>query len=294
MDTSTRSNKGPLETVRSISPALYLACALVVLTTSCRILHEHTEETQKRAFEPFIGHKIGDELLWPYLQNRTRVVVNRDEEGAYIGLAAIISEDNYLLSAAHLVQDGNLKLGSLHDFIEKRSMKDLSDVRVVRIFEELDLAILKQTSHFDPLQPHFFHNLRPHVEQGSRIFSTGNLLATKASSGVVVTVSTNRLSLDGNVKEDFYSHTLTAPLRHGDSGGPIVNLEGDLVGIVSEARVGIFAEPMKPRSYAGMIPNDLLWAIINQDRADQDNLLKDSTAKGTSLQSSTSASTPYH
>ncbi|MFC4456315.1 S1C family serine protease [Deinococcus sonorensis] len=154
-----------------------------------------------------------------------------------IGSGVLISADGSVLTAYHVVYDSKLLVAVTLD-------KKRYPVTVVGFDEAHDLALLKiniQNAPFVPLaaQP-------PKV--GQPALAIGN-----AGGNFLLPKSGQLLGLDtGSERADFPSGTLkmSAPLMPGDSGGPILNSEGQLIGITSYISVEGSMQQPNITSYA--------------------------------------------
>ena len=93
---------------------------------------------------------------------------------------------------------------------------------------EKDLAVLKvQTSTTRPLP---FSPIRPAV--GDRIIAIGNPL------GLESTVSEGIVSGIRRINDGFELYQITAPLSPGNSGGPVLNSKGEVIGVATATLAG--------------------------------------------------------
>ena len=93
---------------------------------------------------------------------------------------------------------------------------------------ERDLAVLKvQMSNTRPLP---FSPIRPAV--GDRIIAIGNPL------GLESTVSEGIVSGIRRINDGFELYQITAPLSPGNSGGPVLNSKGEVIGVATATLAG--------------------------------------------------------
>lgn len=137
------------------------------------------------------------------------------------GSGVVITPDGYILTNNHVVQhaqsinvqfmDGSRKSATL---IGKDPPTDLAVIRALD-----DSLSYAEIGNSDALQV------------GQIIIAIGNPLGfdSTVSSGVVSALGRSLRSQDGRLIENVIQHT--APLNPGNSGGPIVNSHGQVVGI---------------------------------------------------------------
>ena len=147
-----------------------------------------------------------------------------------IGTGFFISEDGYLLTAYHVVDNSGLPEGLRKSIIYVGVSPDKTeyDLTVVGFDAYFDLALLKaevkENVAFLPLATSSVKVRDSIVAIGN---SRGDFLAARAGE-------VSRLGVD-RPKARFADQTieLTAALAPGDSGGPILNKQGEAVGVVS-------------------------------------------------------------
>ncbi len=153
------------------------------------------------------------------IYNSKRNAVVRLEVGGGIGTAFVVSDDGLALTAAHVVRNQQNIKAKFFD-------RSLHSVRVVALHTKLDLALVK----LETRQPLGVLKLEPTPSQvGESVFSIGNscndFLA--ARFGKVLEVSSRPWKgLESGLVR------LKLPLAPGDSGGPVLNLNGRVIGLV--------------------------------------------------------------
>jgi len=145
----------------------------------------------------------------------------RDADGA--GSAVVCTPDGYLLSNHHVV-DG------AREVRVRAPAGELTTARVVGSDPSTDLALL----HADPVAlaaPAPGELATEPVRPGQLVVAIGNPLgfASTVSAGVVSALGRSLRGKDGRLIDGVVQHT--APLNPGNSGGPLADSRGRIVGI---------------------------------------------------------------
>jgi serine protease Do len=137
-----------------------------------------------------------------------------------IGSGAIIDADGYIITNAHVVKDARSVQVVLPD-ARGRAI----DAAIVGVAEEIDLALLKvDVKGLHPLPLADFDRIR----QGEIVFAFGSPQGLRDSVTMGLVSATARQP-DPDTPM-VYIQT-DAPINRGNSGGPLVNTDGELVGI---------------------------------------------------------------
>lgn len=170
-----------------------------------------------------------------WLQGTVTVLVNRGikiERGVgvpdmMIGSAFYIDRRGYLLTNYHVIQsevDPEYKGFSRLFVIPAGSRGERIPARVVGWDRNLDIALLKVERSSD-----FVFSLTdlPRVSQGDRVYVLGSPagLESTVTSGIVSALERSFLPAGTAIQID-------APVNPGNSGGPVLNSNGQLVGII--------------------------------------------------------------
>ena len=139
------------------------------------------------------------------------------------GSGFIITKDGYIATNYHVIDGSNNVSVTLYD-------GTTYDAQVVGGDEDYDIAVLKVDPETD-LTPVVIGN-SDELNVGSQIAVIGNPLGELTfSMGEGIVSMTNRLiNIDGT---PFNMIQITAPVNAGNSGGPMFNMYGEVVGIVS-------------------------------------------------------------
>jgi len=176
------------------------------------------------------------------------------------GSAAPISADGYFLTADHVLE--RVQTGA-HAFVIYHLDGNLvtARARVVWRSASADVALL----HAPLKTPYFYQWTQPQLRLpvGTRVIHGGIATGLKVGSGKLSTALSPEYLFTGARKFE-----IDIPLQPGDSGGPVVDAHGDLVGINSAVE---FLVPMDTAFFVdseGTRPNTRMIAdLIKRDRA---------------------------
>ncbi len=159
------------------------------------------------------------------------------------GTGFFIAPNGYLVTNAHVVSE-----------YENIAIKDQSgrllNATVIAVDKERDLALLKVAGNFAPLRI----NQTGRVSKGQRVMAIGYPQPTiqgsesKVTDGVI-----SSLTGIGNDENWFQ---VSVPIQGGNSGGPLINEDGIVIGVVV-ASVNV----QKYFSITGNIPQNVNYAI---------------------------------
>lgn len=146
------------------------------------------------------------------------VVFNEKKEPFAAGSGVIINNNGYILTNFHVVQGAVAYGVKLEEEEEFHITNEL-----IKYHPENDLALIRIEPINRPSIP---------VYQGSKLVRGQKVVAIGSPLGLMNTVS------DGIIAgfrqfDDVSMIQFTAPTSHGSSGGALLNLQGELIGIVS-------------------------------------------------------------
>ena len=147
------------------------------------------------------------------------VVTIRTDSGQ--GTGFIIHEDGYVVTNAHVISDGRGFLASRIQAIT--SKQRVRDARFLGHNSSLDIALLKISGDYDVLD---FGN-SDGVDIGEKVIAIGNPLGLQFSVSQGIVSAVRRRGSNGL---NAYIQT-DAALNPGNSGGPLINQEGEVIGI---------------------------------------------------------------
>lgn len=131
----------------------------------------------------------------------------------------IVSKDGYILTNSHVVKDASEITVALNDGREFAG-------KVIGQDPNTDIALVKIEAQDLPFIPLGNSDL---LEVGQWVVAIGNPLGLQASLTVGVVSAKGRNNLDLVRIEDFIQ--TDAAINRGNSGGPLLNLDGEVIGI---------------------------------------------------------------
>jgi serine protease Do len=143
----------------------------------------------------------------------------RDEQVRGLGSGVIVSEDGYILTNNHVVSEA--------DKVQVRiDRHTLLDATIVGTDPHSDLAVLKVDRKNLPALP--FGN-SDNVKIGEWVVACGAPFGLERSITVGIVSAKGRSNVGVTDYEDFIQ--TDAAINRGNSGGALINLKGELVGI---------------------------------------------------------------
>ena len=152
----------------------------------------------------------------------------KNKQAVASGTGFVISRDGYIATNAHVIKDNN---GVTVDVLNKDGSSSRYIANVIFEDEANDVAIIKvkdeEFSDFGTIP--YSIELRANV--GADVYTIGfplnDIMGTnyKVSNGII----SSKTGLNDNVRE----YQITVPIQPGNSGGPLFNRDGNIVGITT-------------------------------------------------------------
>ncbi len=154
-----------------------------------------------------------------------------------LGSGFVVHPDGYVVTNQHVVSgEHEITITLFEQRQNELTNVQLSKVRIIATSPSMDLALLK-TDDLDGRQlPTVPLAASDDLRQGQTVFAVGSPL------GLDRTVSTGIVSLTNRVIGDRVFIQTTAQVNPGNSGGPLFNLRGEVVGVNDLKLVGIGLE----------------------------------------------------
>ncbi|GEM47083.1 S1C family serine protease [Deinococcus cellulosilyticus] len=204
---------------------LTLVVVLGVLLLMFPKATEQVRDVLVKPPEPVVLKNASEEDKLYQMVRAATFKIERDvSDGVVVGTGFFINQDGYALTAYHVVEFRNQVTVVLPNL--RRYTAD-----VVGFDNTTDLALLKvriNKATFLPLAP-------KHPNVGDSILAVGNsggdFLKRRVGKVIDLNVAASRADFPPGTLE------MRAPIAPGDSGGPVANAKGEIVGVVSYIRV---------------------------------------------------------
>jgi S1-C subfamily serine protease len=177
-------------------------------------------------------------------KSRTVSVLPDQEHLRSTGSGFFITEDGYLLTNFHVV--ANAKTVK----VKYKDKGGLLTATVVEVDRENDLAVLKVDGHYKPL----FISRKGSVDLGESVFTIG--FPNFDVQGLEPKFTDGKISSLTGIQDDSRDYQISVPVQPGNSGGPLCNARGEVVGIVV-ARLN----DMAVLRSSGSLPQDVNYAV---------------------------------
>lgn len=176
------------------------------------------------------------------------IAVDVSENEQALGAGVIISSDGYAVTNAHVME--NAKKITLQTPDGETFSADL-----VGIDEKTDIALLKIIKPINLEAGHFGDS--DTIRVGNRVFAIGNPfgLGNSVSLGII---SAKERDIDKGPYDNFLQ--TDAAINQGNSGGPLFNTEGKIVGIST----AIFSEDGKNAGVGFATPSNIVKWVVSQ------------------------------
>ena len=159
------------------------------------------------------------------------------------GTGFFITEDGYLITNDHVVR------GVKH--IKVRQQSENYDADVIKTDQVADLALLKvKGDKFSPLPLLTSKD----ISLGDSVFTIG--FPNVDLQGIEPKFTDGRISSLAGLHDDPSEYQVSVPVQPGNSGGPLINSDGQVVGVIV-ARINDFAVLRS----SGSIPQNINYAI---------------------------------
>lgn len=134
------------------------------------------------------------------------------------GTGFFISDDGYILTCYHVIHGAQTVLVKIG--------KEVRNAEIVRKSQTADLAVLKVDAKTTGLPIGASRNVR----LGERVYTIGFPLPT--FQGQEHKWTEGSISSLAGFQDDYSAFQISAPVQPGNSGGPLVNEEGEIIGVI--------------------------------------------------------------
>jgi len=147
----------------------------------------------------------------------TKSLPDSDELNA-TGSGFFVSEDGYLVTNAHVVEDAKR--------VKVRTKTGVQNATIVEVDKVNDLALLKVTGKFKPLPI----ASEEAASLGDAVFTIG--FPNIELQGLEPKYTDGKISSLAGIQDDPVTYQISVPIQSGNSGGPLVDARGFVVGVV--------------------------------------------------------------
>jgi S1-C subfamily serine protease len=149
------------------------------------------------------------------------------------GSGIILSKEGYVATNYHVIKDSK----EISVYISDKNKKKAFKSEVVLTDESNDLAILKiQEGDLNKLKNVPFKIKSTGVQVGENVYALGYPMINL--QGTELKVTDGIISSKSGYKNDLSSYQVSVPIQPGNSGGPLFDKNGNLIGITSSKLSG--------------------------------------------------------
>jgi S1-C subfamily serine protease len=179
--------------------------------------------------------------MFPHNSSVGKKIANREWKGNGSGI--FVSENGYIATNHHVID----KASEIEVEFKQNNEVVRFNARVIQTDERNDLAIVKiDDNSFSNVGALPYSFKTSGVDVGSDVYALGYPKALTVM-GKEIKFTDGRISSKTGFKGDVTSYQSTTPIQPGNSGGPLFDFEGNLVGINSAK---IIAEDVEGASYS--------------------------------------------
>jgi 2-alkenal reductase len=244
--------------VRRMIVFLALACSVALAATPVGVTMaaQSSDMTVEQLVE-----KVGGAVVT--VINMTQVADSTGTQSSFqaasSGTGFIIDKDGHIVTNWHVVYGGDAFLAILADGTQVEAELVGSDPRDDLAMVKIDPADVPATVAFgdsDALKPG-----APVVAIGSPLGAFTNTV----TDGIVSGLGRNEFAESGNLLQcQNYTNLIqhTAPINHGNSGGPLFNMKGEVIGVNTLGLPTYNGEPVQGLFFA--VPSNLVKDVATQ------------------------------
>jgi len=155
--------------------------------------------------------------------------VDNDSDWKGNGTGFFIDKNGYIATNYHVVEDANnIEIEFVRDGIKKTY-----SAKVIQSDRQNDLSIIKINS--DEFKPFVKlpYNFKTNISDvGSNIFALGYPMALSLM-GTEIKFTDGKISSKTGLQGDITTYQISVPIQPGNSGGPLFDYDGNLIGITT-------------------------------------------------------------
>jgi S1-C subfamily serine protease/antitoxin component YwqK of YwqJK toxin-antitoxin module len=180
------------------------------------------------------------------------------------GTGFYVNNEGYIATNYHVIDD----VTNIWVLCKQNGLKQKFKATVFQTDKINDVAIIKITdSSFVPMPPLPYQFASETIAVGNEVFSLGYPLADIMGENVKYT--DGKISSLTGINEDVTKYQVTAPIQNGNSGGPLFDNSGNVIGII-ESRLNKNKYASENVNYAvksGLIKNIVDLVPTNKKKA---------------------------
>lgn len=197
------------------------------------------EPIDKTSFQKFYGNKVGfyvgpkltiavDNLLAKEIASNS-TISNSSGDWKGNGTGFFISKDGYLATNYHVIEEAS----EIEIEYIRNGQKQNYKAKVIQSDKQNDLAVLKiDDSSFVPFSSIPYNFQTSLTDVGSNVFALGYPMALSVM-GTEIKFTDGKISSKTGFQGDIATYQMTTPIQPGNSGGPLFDFDGNLIGINS-------------------------------------------------------------
>ena len=166
----------------------------------------------------------------------------KSEGQVFFGTGFFITSDGYMVTNHHVVKDGQ----TIEILVKDAKLP----ARLVKADSQHDLALLKVEGSFKCLPVGDSERMR----LGDTVVTVG--FPMPDVQGSLPKYSKGEISSLGGLRDDDTRFQISVPLQHGNSGGPLVDEHGSVVGVTSS-----MLSAVKVLKASGAVPQNVNYAV---------------------------------
>lgn len=145
------------------------------------------------------------------------------------GTGFFIGKDGYLATNYHVIAEAS----SLEIEFIRNGQKQNFKVKIIQSDKQNDLAILKiDDNSFIPFESIPYNFITSIADVGSSVFALGYPMALSVL-GTEIKFTDGKISSKTGFQGEVSTYQMTTPIQPGNSGGPLFDFDGNLIGINS-------------------------------------------------------------
>jgi S1-C subfamily serine protease len=181
-------------------------------------------------------YRKGLNLKWDFIWTKKYPIImnynqieNSKNEWKGNGTGFFINNAGYIATNFHVIEEAN----EIEVEFLRNGQKQNFKVKVVNSDKLNDLSILKiEDDHFNPFSQLPYNFQTSVVDVGTNVFALGYPMALSVL-GTEIKFTDGRISSKTGFQGDISTYQTTTPIQPGNSGGPLFDFNGNLVGINS-------------------------------------------------------------